>query len=168
MDIVAVDPAPTLSSDDEDDAQDLMHLPVIIHRQKAPRPPQEGCVSKKCDTQTALEKMSLFASCLMHASHRPQAGGRAVAPGKVAVCCAFQFASTGRAVAGSLRQSVCLGTGEYMLTASTCALAYTSSTIAAGDRARGACLGGGKPAHLTGVVNTASGPVTVRDSGAQS
>lgn len=43
MDIVAADPAPTLSSDDEDDAQDLMHLPVIIHRQEAARPPQEGC-----------------------------------------------------------------------------------------------------------------------------
>ena len=149
---MAADPAPTLSSDDEDDAQDLMHLPVIIHRQEAPRPPQEGCASKDCDTQTALEKMYAFASCLMHASHRPQAGGRAVAPGRIAICkissqedhvlatgsgplpcisksmlssCAFLFAFTGRAVAGSLRQSACLGTGEYMLTACTYALAST-------------------------------------------
>ena len=40
---MAADPAPTLSSDDEDDAQDLLHLPVIIHRPEAVRPPQEGC-----------------------------------------------------------------------------------------------------------------------------
>ena len=45
VDIVAADTAPTLSSDDEDDAQDLLHLPVIIHRQEAAQPPKEGCVS---------------------------------------------------------------------------------------------------------------------------